>query len=271
MVVDFHTHAFPDDLAEKALTVLTNNLRVKIEPVHNGTVTGLLQRMEQWKVDVSVVLPIVTKLSQTKSLNQWAASIASDKIIPFGSIFPHSESYKQDLDFVANLGLRGIKFHAEYQDFVIDEPRMLRIYDYALSKGLVIVHHAGEDEGMPPPYKSSPEQFANIVDSMQGGVIVAAHLGGYRQWQKVFEVLAGKNIYLDTSMGFDYYDTQLFLNIVKKHGSHKILFASDSPWSSAGHEIASLMATSLSNEAKNQILFENACSILGITSTEHKQ
>ena len=46
---------------------------------------------------------------------------------------------------------------------------MLKIYDYALSKGLMILFHAGYDPAFPPPYKSSPKQFANIMKQMKGG------------------------------------------------------------------------------------------------------
>lgn len=264
MVIDFHTHVFPDDLAEKALSTLVANVNNLLVPVHNATVSGLLKNMDAWGIDISVVQPVITKQSQMKKTNEWARSICSDRIIAFGAIYPHTDDYKRDIDFVAGLGLKGLKFHAEYQNFNVDDEKMLRIYDYALSRGLIILHHAGVDLGMPAPYKSSPRQFAKIADAMKGGVIIAAHLGGHAQWYDVERYLIGRNIYLDTSMGFEYFPHEQFLRIVKGHGADKILFASDSPWSSAKTEIEHLKNLPLSEGEKNSILFGNAKRLLNI-------
>jgi predicted TIM-barrel fold metal-dependent hydrolase len=262
MIIDFHTHAFPDDLAEKALATLLANLDNLYTPVSNATVAGLIKNMDEWNIDIAIVQPIVTKQSQTQKTNEWARGICSERIIAFGSIYPHTDDYKRDIDFVAGLGLKGLKFHAEYQNFRIDDPQMLKIYDYALSKDLIILHHAGADPGMAMPYKSSPGQFANIVDAMKGGVIVAAHLGGHAQWDDVEKYLIGKNIYLDTSMGFEFFPQEQFLRIVKSHGADRILFASDSPWSNAKTEIEQLKALPLLESEKQNILFNNAKRLL---------
>lgn len=262
MVIDFHTHVFPDNLAEKALGTLLHNINYLYEPYNDTTLSGLIRNMDAWGIDLSVVQPVVTKPSQMKSLNAWAASICSDRILSFGGIYPHTDDYQRDIDDVAELGLKGLKFHPEYQDFVLDDDRMLKIYDYAFSKGLIILMHAGADLSMPGPYKSSPRQFARVVDAMQGGILVAAHFGGHSQWDDVERFLMGKNIYLDTSMGFEYYSSDQFLRIVRGHGSERILFASDSPWSNARTEVEHLRSLPLAEDEKDNILYRNACKLL---------
>jgi predicted TIM-barrel fold metal-dependent hydrolase len=264
MVVDFHTHIFPDFLAQRAIEALVTKSGNIFPTVHDGSLSGLLGRMCEWGIDVSVVMPIITKPSQTIEVNEWARSICSDRVIAFGGVHPHTDDYKRDIDFAIGLGLKGLKFHCEYQDFVVDDLNMLEIYDYALSKGLIIMHHAGFDPGYPPPYKSSPKQFSKIADAMRGGVIIAAHLGGEGQWGDVEEFLAGSGIYLDTSMGFDFYSQEQFMRIVKKHGADKILFASDSPWSNAKTEIEHLRKMPLEGRAADAILGGNAMRLLGL-------
>jgi predicted TIM-barrel fold metal-dependent hydrolase len=264
MVIDFHTHIFPDFLAPKAIYKLTSNIDNIYPPVHDGTAAGQLKNMGDWGIDTSVVLPIVTKPTQVKTLNEWSAGVCSDRLIGFGGIYPHSDSYKSDIDFVVGLGLRGLKFHAEYQDFLVDDIKMLRIYDYAFSKGLIILHHGGFDPGFLPPFKSSPKQFANILKEMRGGVLIVAHLGGHDQWDDVERYLVGTDIYLDTSMGLEFYPTEQFLSIVKNHGADKILFGSDAPWSNAKTEIEHIRSLPLESQEIDAILGENAKKILKI-------
>ena len=267
MIIDFHTHIWPEKIAARAVESLVKGSGGIYPPVSDGTLAGLLNNMNTWKIDYSVLQPVVTKESQVESTNLWVAEIQNqykNQIVSFGGIWPHSENYKAQIDFVASLGLKGIKFHPEYQNFLVDEDRFLKIYDYALSKGLILIFHAGFDPAYPPPYKTSPAQFAKIADSMQGGVIVAAHLGGSQQWDLVEKDLCGKNIYLDTAMGFDFYSEEQFLRILKNHGQEKILFGTDSPWSSGKTELEKLYALDLPEETKNQIAGLNAKRILGL-------
>ena len=264
MVIDFHTHAFPDAIAARAIASLVEGCEGNYLPCSDGTVSGLLSNMKRFGVDVSVLQPVITKPSQLHSLNEWAKGAEGEGIVAFGGIYPHSESYKEDINFVCSLGLRGLKFHAEYQGFTVDDKRMLRIYDYAFEKGLIVLHHAGFDPAFPPPYRSSPERFAHIADEMRGGTLVVGHLGGQEQWDDVEKYLVGKNVYLDTSMGFSYYPKEQFLRIVRAHGAERILFGSDAPWSRAGEEIAALRELPLTEAEKNAILGENAAGLLGI-------
>lgn len=265
MIIDFHTHAFPDPIAPRAIDSLVKGSGGQYPPCHNGTVTGLLDNMQRFGVDLSVVQPVITKLSQTKSLNEWAQSITSDKIISFGGIFPHTDDYKRDIDFVCSLGLKGIKLHPEYQNFIVDEPKMLKIYDYAFEKGLIILIHAGFDPAFPAPYKSSPKQFASVSRQLRGGNLVVAHLGGQQQWEDVEKYLVGENVYLDTSMGSKYYKKETLLRIIRAHGAKKILFGSDAPWSKADEEIEFIKHLPISNREIEDILGNNAKRLLGLS------
>ena len=264
MVIDFHTHAFPDSLAPRAIAGLAESAGGKYPPCHDGTIGGIKTNMEKFGVDISVLQPVITKHKQTESLNKWAQSVNEGNIISFGGIYPHSDNPKADIDFVCSLGLKGLKFHPEYQDFTVDTPEMLKIYDYALSKGLILLFHAGFDIAYQPPFRSSPKAFRHIMDELCGGVVVAAHMGGMYEWDATEELLAGTGIYLDTSMGFNEYSDECFMRLVKAIGSKNILFGSDAPWSNAGEELKHISTLPLSEEEKTDILGGNAKRILGI-------
>ena len=79
MLIDFHTHVFPDKIAERTLEILENNI-IKIQhreypPVSDGTLSGLVESMEKYDVTASVVMPIATTLKQSASINKFAAKI----------------------------------------------------------------------------------------------------------------------------------------------------------------------------------------------------
>lgn len=71
MIIDFHTHIFPDTLAVKTIPMLAQ--RSHTQPHTDGTAAGLLGHMEESGVDVSVVLPVVTAPRQFDSINRFAA------------------------------------------------------------------------------------------------------------------------------------------------------------------------------------------------------
>ena len=264
MIIDFHTHAFPDELAARAINILSSQRNNIFTPVTDGRISSLVGCMDDAGVDISVIMPVITKPSQFIKLNLWAQSICSDRIISFGGVHHATDDYKRDIDFVVSLGLKGLKFHCEYQDFLVDEPKMLRIYDYALSRGLILLFHTGFDPGYSPPFRSSAGQLANVADAMRGGVIIAAHLGGYGEWDHVAEHLADRDIYLDTSMGFQYYPGEEFLRIKEAFGAERLLFATDSPWSAAKKEIEILSAMDIGESARELILSGNARRLLVI-------
>ena len=80
MIIDFHTHAFPEKIAPRALSHLSD-VAGGLEYYTDGTVDGVLRNMERGGVDASVVLSIATNPGQTHSVNDFAAKINDKKRI----------------------------------------------------------------------------------------------------------------------------------------------------------------------------------------------
>ena len=94
--------------------------------------------------------------------------------------------------------------------------------------------------------------------------MVLAHFGGWSQWDEVYEYLAGENIWLDTAFIYDYISKEQFFKILEKHGSDKILFATDSPWSDMAKGIDWIQKLDLPQNVTEDILSGNAKRLLGI-------
>ena len=141
MIIDFHVHCFPDELAARAVPALAECAGINYRL--DGTIGNIKESMKKSGVDKSVILSIATKPGQTQRINTWSAEIQSDEIETFGSIHPDYPDWKNELRRIKELGLKGIKFHPEYQDFYVDEKRMYPIYEFAFKLNLIIVFHAG--------------------------------------------------------------------------------------------------------------------------------
>lgn len=265
MIIDFHTHIFPDKIA--AGTIKNLESKAGLTASTDGTLNGLLASMEAAGVDMSVILPVVTKPSQFETVNTFAASVNEQyqgKLLSFGGIHPDTEDYKRELDRIKELGLKGIKIHPDYQGVMIDDVRYMNIIEYADALGLIILTHAGIDIGLPDPVHCPPDKMRKVIDKLHPQKMVVAHYGGWKQWEEVYEYLAGENLYLDTAFTFDYIKEDMFYKIMDKHGHDKILFATDCPWGYQKKDVESLRKLDLTEEIKEKIFYKNAKKLLEI-------
>jgi len=262
LIIDFHTHCFPDELATKAVAALSE--KAGIPAMLDGTLSDLRRSMEANCISGSVLFNIATKPSQTVKINNWAIQIQDEGIIPFGSIHLLYEDWENELKRIKELGLRGIKLHPEYQEFYVDDETMFPIYELAFELGLVIAFHAGEDIGYDPPYHCTPERLDALLKRFKGGKFVAAHMGGYKYWDEVEKHLVGKDIYFDTSFAVGIMDSGQARRIIYNHGYSRILFGSDSPWKDQGWSVQSIKNLGLGPEIEEAIFYKNAVELLGL-------
>ncbi len=263
MLIDFHTHCFPDKIAPGAIAKL-ENVSGGLKPYTNGTLADTLHSMKEYGVDLSVVLSIATNAHQQKSVNDFAAQLnREENIVAFGSVYPHSPDALEELERIKALGLKGVKLHPDYQRFQVDDPKMKPIYKKISSLGLITLFHAGLDYGFPPPYMCMPKNMANALKWFSSPV-VAAHWGGLNASEEVVKHLCGLDIYFDTAFGYASMPRYYAEKILEKHGTAKILFGTDLPWHTPEMELRQLDALGLSETEKDQICFLNAQNLLGI-------
>lgn len=265
MIIDFHTHIFPDKIAAKSIEALSKVSGVTAAT--DGTLNGLLASMDKSGVDLSVILPVVTKPSQFETINTFAKSVNEQyagRLLSFGGIHPDCEDYKAKLDFIKELGLPGIKLHPDYQGVMIDDVRYMNIIEYAGELGLITLVHAGIDIGLPEPVHCPPDKMRKVLDTVKPEKVVLAHMGGWKQWEEVYEYLAGEKVWLDTAFTFDYIEPDMLMKILNKHDKDKILFATDSPWSDARRDIQTVRNLPIEPDTIADILSKNAEKLLNL-------
>ncbi len=263
MLIDFHTHAFPDKIAQNAIGKL-QHASGGFVPYTDGTVSGLKQSMKEGNTDVSVVLNIATNARQQRAVNDFAASINDGKnIFAFGSVFPFSDDVFAELERIKELGLVGVKLHPDYQGFNVDDIRLKPLYKKISELGLITVFHAGLDYGFAPPYGAMPEKMACAIEWFSSPV-VAAHWGGINCGEDVIKHLCGRNIYFDTSFGYCMMPKYYAQKIIELHTPDRMLFGTDTPWHTAQMEMHLLDSLELSKDDTDKITHKNAKKLLGI-------
>ncbi len=267
MIIDFHTHIFPDKIAENVIARLEKIGNVKA--FIKGTESALHQSMIENNVDVSVLLPVVTKVSQTESINRFAAGITEKykevqkgRLLSFGGVHPDSPTLKADIQQIKAYGLKGVKLHPDYQGIYFDDIRYMRALDYASEAGLISVVHAGVDIGYPDDVHCTPTMVKKVIHQVHPKNLVLAHTGGYDCWDEVEELLVGEDVFMDISFTLHRIGREQFCRILRRHGIERFLFGTDSPWSGQGKTQAMLNEMDLSEEEKEMIYWKNAARLL---------
>lgn len=285
MIIDFHTHTFPDRIAPGAVDKL--QAMSHTHPFSDGTAAKLRASMTAAGIDASLVLPVATSPRQVEHVND--ASIAMNDaggqtgLFSFGCMHPDYPDVSRELRRLARAGVRGVKLHPPYQNADFDDPRYRAILEEAGAQGLMVLVHAGLDVGMPGVQRGSPEMILRAVQAAGPVTLILAHMGGWHCWDRVLQLLPGTGVFLDTSFslgamtpnGDGYYPTpaslQLLTNeqftaLVRAFGADHILFGTDSPWADQAAALAQILSLPLTHREKALILGENAARLLGIAA-----
>lgn len=279
MIVDVHVHAFPDKVAEKAIETLSTNYGVQC--FSDGKVSSLISNMHG--IDVSVVQPVSTDPKQVISINTWIATLNKPEekenslksIIGFGTIHPKFDAYHDEIQRMKELGIKGVKFQPNFQEFYPDDEKMFPIYEELIKANIIIFFHAGDEIRPADVIYSTPKRLARMLDAMKSTMdcydyrvkdpnsneypykIVAAHLGGYRMWNDVEKYLVGREIYFDLSYVFGHIELSRATKIMQSHGLNKILYGSDFPFARQEEDIDVVRSLDISQEDKDNILSGN--------------
>lgn len=263
MLIDFHTHAFPEKIANRAVASLAKAAGGLV-PQTDGTLSSLKAEMAVDGVNISVVHSIATNPQQQHNVNNFAIALNQDAaFVAFGSIHPEAPDALEELERIKKAGLKGVKLHPEYQHFYADDEKMKPIYQKISQLGLITLFHAGEDYGFPPPYHCLPEHLLGALKWLDGPV-VAAHWGGMGCGLEVLDKLCGENIWFDLSFGYSAMARSTAQSIVDKHTPDKLLFGSDMPWHRPQWEMRLINTLDISPSDRDKIFFQNAMKLLSL-------
>lgn len=261
-IIDFHVHAFPEELVPRAMKVLLAEAP-GIKAYLDGTVADLLRSMDEAGIDKSVVCCIATRPAQFETILRWCESIRCERLIAFPSVHPADADCVEHVRQIKRAGFKGVKLHPFYQDFYACEKRVLPVYAEAASQDLILVMHTGYDIAFPRIRRADPKMVAEIQEMFPTLKFVATHLGAWQQWDEVERYLMGRKIRMEISFALEDLGVERSRKIILQHPDGYVLFGTDSPWTDQSQTLSLLKKLELPAKKLKGILAGNARVLLG--------
>lgn len=256
-VVDSHCHIYPEKIAAKACAG-TDRFYGGTTAACSGTTAGLLEKLNDGRIDRFLVHSVATTPKQVRSINDFIAGEVNanpERLFGFGTLHPESDDMEGDFQHLLELGLQGVKLHPDIQRFKLDDERCLKMYELSEKAGLPILIHTGD-------YRydfSNPDRLLPVLNAFPDLTVIGAHLGGWSVWEEACDKLSGKpNLYVDCSSTFPFFDREKAKELICRWGFDRVLFGSDYPMWDPLKELDVFLSLDLGEEANRLILGENA-------------
>lgn len=262
MVIDSHLHLFPDTLAYRAVTVLSENSG--LIAYTDGTTTDTLKKLDVNGVDKAVVLNIAKKPNQDKKVNDFAIAANCERLIHFGSVNPYSDGVEEELERLVRHGIKGIKLHPEYQQFRVDDPIADKVYNKCTELGMIVAFHAGWDIAYPTGENAHPRYLAGMLDKHPNMKVQLAHFGGMLKWEEAEKYVIGRDCYIDISMCGSFLNPEQARRMIDNHGIERMLFGTDCPWENWEVMYEFVDKLGLNEVEKEKLMHANAEKMLGL-------
>lgn len=237
-----------------------------------------LEFLDGQGIERAVVLPVSPFVSNDTVSE--AVETSPDRPVGFASVLPNLGGYAlEELEHaVKNLGLKGLKLHPPMQGFSLQDPKVWRCIRRAGELGVPVFLHCllGDYSALafrsePAPWLVRAQDYALLPHVCPDTTLIYAHLGGLFGFEEIVRCASFPNVYLETSYSLpqitERYPIERYIEAI---GSKKFIFGSDYVPGMTPEEhwprpqIEAIERLEVSEEAKANILYGNACRILEI-------
>ena len=256
-IIDAHCHIYPAKIAAKAVTAIGAFYDIKMS--EDGTSESLIREGSAIGVEKYVVHSTATTVHQVKSINDYIYGEMTSHPEFIGFMTLHNEmedaAIEEAVDLALSRGMKGVKLHPDFQKFNIDDAENL----YRVTAGrLPMLLHMGDKR-----YDfSSPARLARMAEKYPEQIFIGAHFGGYSAWDKVECLKDLPNVYFDTSSSLWFLDPARAADLIHRFGPERYFFGTDFPMWRANEELDRFLALDLTEEERENILYNNAAKLL---------
>lgn len=262
---DAHAHIYPQKIAEKATASVGAFYGLAMR--HVGLPSVLYETGSAAGIDRFAVCSVATKVEQVPAINRFIEASCREYPQFVGLAAWHQDitDIEAQLDDIQSRGLRGIKLHPDFQEFPIDDPKMLPFYRAAQKRGLPILFHTGDKRRD----FSSPLRLSRVLDRIPELTCIAAHLGGYTQWDAARDCLSAPNVYVDTSSSLPFLSREKALESILHFGVDRVMFGTDFPMWPAAPSLEEFFSLGLTEEENRAVLYGNFARLYRLEEPSH--
>lgn len=261
-IIDVHTHVFPEKIAMRAVANVGSYY--SIEMGENGILDGLFESAKGLDAGF-VICNAALKVENVRHGNDFLFECVKNnknRVIALGSV--HQDMTVKDvcdeLEYIKEMGGKGIKLHPDFQHFKIEDSKMFPIYEAAQSLRLPILFHVGDENTV----NSTPKAVRFVADKYPDLEVIAAHMGGYMAWDEAEDYLVGSRVYMDTSDALLVLNSERVSDMINRHGADRIMFGSDFPLKGTYNAYTELDALPLDENQKDMIYYKTAQKLFGV-------
>ena len=257
-IIDIHTHIYPNDIAQKATDSVRNFYDIGTDGL-NGTVEQLLRHKQAAGIDKCVVLPVAIRPDRVRGINEFIheQSGRHQDFIGFGTVHAAMDNIGDEVGWVLDHGLHGIKMHPDSQRFAIDDLRLFPMYEAAEGRIPLLIHIGDHRYDY-----SHPVKLHRILDLFPRLQVIAAHFGGYSMYEEACDILWDTNCVFDISSSLMFLQEGKAEQYINTYGAERVAFGSDYPMWDPVTEVETFMNLKLSPEQLEQIAWKTASRVL---------
>ena len=274
--IDFHVHLPTPDWLDGSMAGYVEAAEAYFRsPVRRQSLPELAEMYRE--LDTMAVLlawDAETATGRPRVPNETVAAACRDHRDVFtglGSVDPHKgEAAVAEVARIAELGLRGVKFHPSLQAFAPDDESCWPVFAACEEHGLLALFHTGTSgigarqpggQGIRLDY-ARPIRLDAVAAAHPGLTVVAAHFGWPWHMELVAMALHKTNVYIDISGWAPRRIPPELIGELRGRLAGQFVWGSDFPFLAPQRCLDELAGLGLPDEVLAKVLRENAARIL---------
>jgi predicted TIM-barrel fold metal-dependent hydrolase len=274
--IDFHVHLPTPDWLDGSMAGYVEAAEAYFRsPVQRQSLPELAETYRQLEtMAVLLAWDAETATGRPRVPNETVAAACRDHPDVFtglGSVDPHKgEAAVAEVARIAELGLRGVKFHPSLQAFAPDDESCWPVFAACEEHGLLALFHTGTSgigarqpggQGIRLDY-ARPIRLDAVAAAHPGLTVVAAHFGWPWHMELVAMALHKTNVYIDISGWAPRRIPPELIGELRGRLAGQFVWGSDFPFLAPQRCLDELAGLGLPDEVLRQVLHDNAARIL---------
>ena len=270
-VIDVHCHVYSHAIVPKAVRAIERFYGHLPGSHQEGVVRALVEDGRKQGTSGYVIHSVATRPEQVSLINAYFEKWLNkkeykDELITFGTLHPKSEHLREDFDELIGMGLKGVKIHPDFQQFHVDSPEAIQIFEMCEDAGLPILVHTGDFR-----YDySNPSRVVPVLKRFPKLIFIGAHFGGWSVWEEAVRKLSDyPNMWVDTSSSFYWLTPEKATELIRAYGSERVMFGTDYPMWGRLEELEYLRRLDLDADEYEDICWRTCDRIFGLISNNN--